>query len=131
VALPALVHGAFTTTWPVHVFAMLVAYTLQISREFPSFLGVTRYAEHLRNVVESESSIGRERPKLVNTEADALSLLGGETQRWLAQFGTEHPLGVLVQDLWGQPSDGLDGAVLRGWLLEPAQVFERGGAIRD
>lgn len=121
-ALPPLVHAAFSTTVPLETFGELVALTMRADSDLPSQRGIDNYAIYLRNALSSFNLGYRvPNPDLPSSD-DPVSLIGGPEVFQLLGSSSRHPLWPLANKLWSKREERQQ---LSEYMLHPYRAINR------
>lgn len=97
IALPPLVRAAFMTTWPMTTFSNLVAFTVRVSKNIPTDLGINDYFKYLIDALEDSPSLKREFPDIDGSALfDSYSFLDGNAMNQMIQESKIHPLNQMT-----------------------------------
>jgi hypothetical protein len=123
VAVPCLVMAAYSTNWPVHVFAQLLAVTAKEPAVIPSELGSDLYWAYLERLLQTSLKGGEvpEPRRTLMEEADPRRIDRNGVLSLADRFPM-HPLSAIVRLAWRE-----EGEIrrLREAMLHPYRAFSR------
>jgi hypothetical protein len=126
-ALPALVHAAYKTTYPVSAFALLLGYMLESPERFSSFTHAKHYYVEILetlmmfgdlNIVEP---VGYKNKMAVD---DKFEFVGGLSMEYYLKEEKFHPLRPMATELWSSYKRGI---LSDDWLFDPYEYIKKYG----